>query len=196
ELAGAIERLRSCDTPDLAALCAQCLAASPEDRWTGAGGISSAIARHFATPEERLRGAEIPPAAGRTPPQPRRRRPRATLVLAAPVLATILPGVSAWAWVRAHDASRRSGVDARARASLEEAARLLGQAETSAEASLYARASAAADRAQAALAAGEGSPDLAASAGALLERIRAESSAAAGRAERDRPGRPLHLPPP
>jgi serine/threonine protein kinase len=61
ELAGAIERLRTCDTPDLAALCAECLEASPERRRADAGGIAFAIARHFATLEERLRGARSRP---------------------------------------------------------------------------------------------------------------------------------------
>jgi tetratricopeptide (TPR) repeat protein/tRNA A-37 threonylcarbamoyl transferase component Bud32 len=191
ELAGAQERLRSGDTPDLAALCAECLAASPADRKIGAGGIASAIARHFATLEERLRGAEISAAEARARAEHERRARRLTLGLAGSVLLSILLGVGAWVSVSAREASRRAGVDARGRGSIEEAARLLGQAETSADPALYARASAAAERAQAALAAGEGSPVLAANAGALLERIHAESAAAAGRAERKRSSRAL-----
>jgi serine/threonine-protein kinase len=191
ELAGALERLRSCDTPDLAALCAECLQAATESRRADAGGIAFAIARHFATLEERLRGAEVAAAEARTRAADERRARKLTLALAGSILLSIVIGALSWAWLTHKESLRRAGIDARARPSVEEATLLLGQAESSADLGLFGRASAAADRAQAALADGQGSPDLAASAEALLERIRAESSAATLRAERERSTRAL-----
>jgi tetratricopeptide (TPR) repeat protein/tRNA A-37 threonylcarbamoyl transferase component Bud32 len=191
EIAGAVERLRACDTPDLAALCAECLQAAPERRRADAGGIAFAIARHFATLEERLRGAEVAAAEARTRAADERRARKLTLALAGSILLSIVIGAISWAWLSHKETLRRAGVDARARPSVEEATLLLGQAESTADLALFERASAAADRAQAALADGQGSPDLAASAGALLERIRVESSAASLRAERERSTRAL-----
>ena len=187
----AIARLERAGAPNLAEVASACLAVEPADRRKSAGEIASEIARHFATLEERARRAEIVAAEARERASQAARARRLTVALAGSVLLTILLGVAIATWLGLQRGQRRKSVDARASLALEEAARLLGQAESSSDAETFERAATAAARAQEVLAGGEGSPNLGPDAVALLARIRSSEADARARAQRDRADRAL-----
>ena len=176
DLAGALERLQACAAPDLAELCAASLARDPEQRRSSAGDLATGIARHFAELEERVHAAEIAAAEARIRAGQERRARRLTVALAGTVVSAVLLGALSWVILAQQRSARRKSVDERANQAIAEAARLLGQAESSEDPVPYEAAAAAAERAQTALAGGDGSPSIATSATALLARIRTEEA--------------------
>src|SRR6185369_8591586 len=125
---------------DVVSLCARCLAPDPQNRQSGPADIAAGIARSFATLEERARAAEIAAAEARARALQERRARRLTIALASSVLLFVLLGLAAFGWLARERELRRSGVDTRAGQALEEAQRLLGRAESTADLALFGQA--------------------------------------------------------
>ena len=179
-------RLSVASPAELASLCLRCLDEQPAARPPDATEIADGIARSFANLEARARAAEVAAAREGERARHERRARRWTVAFAAAVIVSVLGGASAWTAWSLHESTRRQGVDSRASEALGEAARLLGQAETSGDPGLYAQALAAAERAQATLAAGEGSPAVQERAASLRDRARAEEAQVRLQSERTR----------
>jgi len=179
-------RLSSAGPAELARLCVRCLNEQPSARPRDATEIADGIAGSFAQLEARARGAEIAAAREGERARQERRARRLTVAFAATVLAVVLGGAALWTkWSMREDA-RRESVDSRAGEALGEAARLLGQAESSGDPGMYAQAVAATDRAQAMISTGEGSVATRERVSSLRERARAEESQARLEAQRAR----------
>jgi len=179
-------RLAAASPAELASLCLCCLDEDPGARPRDATEIADGIERSFAGLEARARAAEIAAAREGERARHERRARRWTVAFAATVLVVVLGAAVGWsAWSRI-EATRRQAVDSRASEALGEAARLLGQAESSLDLGLYAQVRSAIDRAQALLAAGDGSAALLERASVLRARAQAEETQARLETERAR----------
>ncbi len=134
DLADATARLAACEAePELAALCARCLAPERDERPRDAGVVSEAIAAYLAGVQSRLRAAELAAveAEARAEAEAKRfkaerQRRRATLALAASVIA--LAGLGGlWATIvlldRQAKRSQLDGLITRAAGALDRAER-------------------------------------------------------------------------
>jgi serine/threonine-protein kinase len=172
DLGDALGRLASCGAEgELPGLASECLAPEALDRPRDGGVVASRLTAYQAAMEKRVRLAELERTAAAARADAERKARRATVSLAAAILALVVVGGGGWAlW--AFQRQERLG---RARALMAEAEALRHRAvETPTDPTAWPRASAAVDRAAEALR-GTADPGTAAHLRALRLRIDAEA---------------------